>query len=126
MGNIFKSVAWRLKMAPEDIRAISGHSIRVGATQDLLALNNDLASVMEAGRWKSHRIPMRYGEHVMAGLGGMARESAASTVLFGGEAFGDWHKDAPGVRRTIKASDPPAEAAAWYSMTINSGHWRRS
>jgi hypothetical protein len=73
VGNIFKSVARHIKMPPEDITAISGHSIRVGATQDLLALNIDLASVMQAGRWKSHRMPMRYGEHVLAGLGGMAR-----------------------------------------------------
>jgi len=40
VGNIFKSVAKHIKLAPEDIGAISGHSIRVGATQDLLALNN--------------------------------------------------------------------------------------
>jgi len=32
---------------------------------------------MQAGRWKSHRMPMRYGEHVMAGLGGMARAARA-------------------------------------------------
>src|SRR5450631_537491 len=43
----------------------------------LLSLNIDLASVMQAGRWKSHRMPMRYGEHVMAGLGGMARAARA-------------------------------------------------
>jgi hypothetical protein len=30
----------------------SGDSIRVRTTQDLLALNIDLASVMQAGRWK--------------------------------------------------------------------------
>lgn len=77
VGNIFKSVAKRIKIAREDIRAISGHSIRVGATQDLLALNIDLAPVMQAGRWKSHRMPMRYGEHVLAGLGGMARAAKA-------------------------------------------------
>jgi integrase len=73
VGNIFKSVARHIKMAPEDIADISGHSIRVGATQDLLALNIDLASVMQAGRWKSHRMPMRYGEHQLAGRGAMAR-----------------------------------------------------
>ena len=73
VGNIFKSVAKFIKMAPENIRAISGHSIRVGATQDLLALNIDLASVMQAGRWKTNRMPMRYGEHVLAARGGMAR-----------------------------------------------------
>jgi integrase len=77
VGDIFKSVAKFIKMAPEDIRGVSGHSIRVGATQDLLALNIDLASVMQAGRWKSHRMPMRYGEHVLAGLGGMARAARA-------------------------------------------------
>jgi integrase len=77
VGNILKSVAKHIKMAPEDIAEISGHSIRVGATQDLLALNIDLASVMQAGRWKSHRMPMRYGEHVLAGLGGMARAAVA-------------------------------------------------
>jgi len=32
-----------------------------------------LASVMQAGRWKTNRMPMRYGEHVMAARGGMAR-----------------------------------------------------
>jgi hypothetical protein len=77
IGNVFKSVARHIKMPAEEIQAISGHSVRVGATQDLLALNIDLASVMQAGRWKSHRMPMRYGEHVMAGLGGMARAARA-------------------------------------------------
>jgi hypothetical protein len=28
---------------------------------------------MREGRWKTVRMPMRYGEHVMAALGGMAR-----------------------------------------------------
>jgi hypothetical protein len=45
----------------------------VGATQDLLALNIDLASVMQAGRWKTNRMPMRYGEHILAARGGMAK-----------------------------------------------------
>ena len=49
----------------------------MGATQDLLALNIDLASVMQAGRWKSARMPMRYGEEVMAAKGGMARAAAS-------------------------------------------------
>jgi site-specific recombinase XerD len=69
----FKAVARYLKLPPEDIQSISGHSVRVGATQDLLALNVDLASVMREGRWKTVRMPMRYGEHVMAARGGMAR-----------------------------------------------------
>jgi integrase len=69
----FKAVARYLKLPAEDIEGVSGHSVRVGATQDLLALNVDLASVMREGRWKTVRMPMRYGEHVMAARGGMAR-----------------------------------------------------
>jgi hypothetical protein len=44
-------------------------------TRDLFAFIIDLASVVQVGRWKSNRMPMRYGEHVLAGrgLGGMAR-----------------------------------------------------
>ena len=45
----------------------------VGATQDLLSLNVDLASVMREGRWTTVRMPIRYGEGVMAARGGMAR-----------------------------------------------------
>jgi integrase len=73
VARAFKAVARFLKLPDEDIEAVSGHSVRVGATQDLLALNVDLASVMREGRWKTVRMPMRYGEHVMAARGGMAR-----------------------------------------------------
>jgi integrase len=73
VARAFKAVARFLKLPAEDIDGISGHSVRVGATQDLLALNVDLASVMREGRWTTVRMPMRYGEHVMAARGGMAR-----------------------------------------------------
>ncbi len=73
VARAFKAVARYLKLPPEDIEGVSGHSVRVGATQDLLALNVDLASVMREGRWKTVRMPMRYGEHVLAARGGMAR-----------------------------------------------------
>jgi hypothetical protein len=52
---------------------VEGHSVRVGTTQDLLVFNIDLASVMQAGRWKSNRMPPRYGEHIFAARGDMAR-----------------------------------------------------
>jgi hypothetical protein len=54
-----------------------GDRQRVGATQDLLALNIDLASVMQSGRWKSSRMPMRYGEEILAARGGMAMAATA-------------------------------------------------
>jgi len=71
IAQAFKRVAKWVKLPDEEVEQVSGHSIRVGATQDLLALNIDLAS--EAGRWKTNRMPMRYGEHVLAARGGMAR-----------------------------------------------------
>src|SRR5580704_6781919 len=76
IAQAFKRVAKWIKMPAEEVAQVSGHSIRVGATQDLLALNIDLASVMQAGRWKTNRMPMRYGEHVLAARGGMARVAA--------------------------------------------------
>ncbi len=77
VADIFKRVAAWIGMSAKQVRRVSGHSVRVGATQDLLALNIDLASVMQAGRWKSTRIPMRCGEGVLAARGGMARAAEA-------------------------------------------------
>jgi integrase len=77
VAQAFKRVADWIGMPDEEVAGVSGHSIRVGATQDLLALNIDLASVMQAGRWKTNRMPMRYGEHVLAARGGMARAAEA-------------------------------------------------
>jgi integrase len=73
VADIFKRVGRWIKLPEEEVGEISGHSIRVGAAQDLLELNIDLASVMQAGRWKSTHMPMRYGENVLAARGGMAR-----------------------------------------------------
>jgi integrase len=77
IAQAFKRVAKFVGMTSDETRDVSGHSIRVGATQDMLALNIDLASVMQAGRWKTTAMPMRYGEDIQAGLGGMARTAKA-------------------------------------------------
>ena len=77
VAQAFKRVADWINMPDEEVAQVSGHSIRVGATHDLMALNIDLASVMQAGRWKTNRMPMRYGEHVLAARGGMARAAQA-------------------------------------------------
>ncbi len=70
---VFKGIAKWINMRPEMVTGVSGHSVKVGATQDLLSFNMDLPSVMQAGRWKSNRMPMRYGEHLLAARGAMAR-----------------------------------------------------
>jgi hypothetical protein len=69
----FKRAGRWIKLPEDEVAAIRGQIIRVGASQDLLALNIDFASVMQAGRWKPTHMPMRYGEHVLAARAGMAR-----------------------------------------------------
>jgi integrase len=57
---------------------ISGHSCRVGMTQDLAASGAELPAIMQAGRWKSPTMPARYAERLTAGRGAMARFYAGS------------------------------------------------
>jgi integrase len=71
--SILRKVGKWIGLDREEWEKISGHSARVGAAQDLLALNIDLSSVMQAGRWRDTRMPMRYGEKVLASRGAMAR-----------------------------------------------------
>jgi hypothetical protein len=52
---------------------VSGHSCRVGATQDMVAAGIDLPAVMHAGSWKSPRMPARYAERLLANRSRMAR-----------------------------------------------------
>src|ERR1700716_1795911 len=52
---------------------VSGHSTRVGATQDLAELDIDLAAITLAGGWESTRMPLHYAEKINAGGWGMAR-----------------------------------------------------
>ena len=46
-----------------EIAAFSGHSLRVGAAQDLLKAGHDTAAIMRAGGWKSINVLARYLEH---------------------------------------------------------------
>jgi integrase len=70
---ILRKVGQWIGLDKKEWERISGHSARVGAAQDLLALNIDLSSVMQAGRWRDTRMPMRYGEKILASRGAMAR-----------------------------------------------------
>jgi integrase len=74
---VFRKVGQWIGLDKKEWERISGHSARVGAAQDLLALNIDLSSVMQAGRWRDTRMPMRYGEKVLASRGAMARAAKA-------------------------------------------------
>jgi integrase len=78
---ILRKVGQWIGLNKEEWGKISGHSARVGAAQDLLALNIDLPSVMQAGRWRDTRMPMRYGEKVLASRGAMARAAKSQGRL---------------------------------------------
>ncbi|NGM23983.1 tyrosine-type recombinase/integrase [Roseomonas stagni] len=60
-------------LAALDPAAFSGHSARVGMTQDLAASGSELPAIMQAGRWKSPAMPARYAERALAGRGAVAR-----------------------------------------------------
>jgi integrase len=70
---IFKRVAQWIGMPEKVVNQVSGHSTRVGATQDLAALDIDLAAITQAGGWKSTRMPLQYAEKINAARSGMAK-----------------------------------------------------
>lgn len=59
---VIKMAARREGLDPETVDAFSGHSLRVGAAQDLLRMGHDTAAIMRAGGWKSVNILARYLE----------------------------------------------------------------
>jgi integrase len=75
---IFKRVAQWIGMPERLAHRVSGHSTRVGATQDLAALDIDLAAITQAGGWKSTRMPLQYAEKINAARSGMAKAAAVS------------------------------------------------
>lgn len=55
------------------VRRLSGHSLRVGAAQDMAAAGIELVAIMHAGGWRSPEMVMRYIEHMDVRKSGMAR-----------------------------------------------------
>lgn len=70
---ILKTRAKRAGLAANVIAQLSGHSMRVGAAQDMAAAGIDLGAIMHAGGWKSPDMVMRYIEHMDVQKSGMAR-----------------------------------------------------
>jgi integrase/recombinase XerD len=54
-------------------RDYSGHSLRVGAAQDMAAVGIGTAAVLQAGGWKDERMVRRYIRKLGALEGGMAQ-----------------------------------------------------
>ncbi len=61
--HLIKSAAKNAGLDPNDVNDFSGHSMRVGAAQDLLKAGHDTAAIMRAGGWKSINVLTRYLEN---------------------------------------------------------------
>jgi len=73
VSRIFKAMARKAGFDKEVVEGLSAHSARIGATQDMIASDLGLAAVMQAGRWKTAAMVLRYGERLLAQRGGLAR-----------------------------------------------------
>ncbi len=60
IGRIFKAMATAAKLPAKVVAEISGHSTRVGAAQDMDAADIGMASIMQAGGWKTPEMVGRY------------------------------------------------------------------
>jgi hypothetical protein len=82
---IFKGVALWIGLPVRVVDQVSGHSTRVGATQDLAALDIDLAAITLAGGWKSTR-RRRFALDFGKGEGrGSRRDNSIYRVIAGSE-----------------------------------------
>ena len=59
---VIKEAALRCGLRTDQVASFSGHSMRVGAAQDLLKRGFDTAAIMRAGGWKSVNVLARYLE----------------------------------------------------------------
>jgi len=64
VNRIYKRIARAAGLDESVIKGISGHSIRVGAAQDLLSSGASMPIMMQRGRWSKSDTVMRYVEHI--------------------------------------------------------------
>jgi len=67
INRIYKKIARKAGLNESEIKSISGHSMRVGAAQDLLNSGASMPIIMQRGRWSKTDTVMRYVEHVKFG-----------------------------------------------------------
>jgi site-specific recombinase XerD len=67
INRIYKNIARKAGLNESEIASISGHSMRVGAAQDLLNSGASMPIIMQRGRWSKTDTVMRYVEHVKFG-----------------------------------------------------------
>lgn len=77
VARILKDLARTAGLDKPLVAKLSGHSMRVGAAQDMAAAGIDLGAIMHSGGWKSPHMVMRYIEHMEVGKSGMAKMYSA-------------------------------------------------
>jgi site-specific recombinase XerD len=63
INRIYKKIAKKAGLDESEIEGISGHSMRVGAAQDLLNSGASMPIIMQRGRWSKTDTVMRYVEY---------------------------------------------------------------
>ena len=63
IGRIYKKIAQLSNIEQSIIKNISGHSLRVGAAQDLMIIGMSLPIIMSRGRWSKTDTVIRYLEN---------------------------------------------------------------
>ena len=70
---IYKTMALHAGVPADAVVALAGHSTRVGPVQDMIACGIELPAILQAGRWKSPSMVLRYGERLLAHRSGAAQ-----------------------------------------------------
>ncbi len=70
---LLKEKAKAASLEPQVIEKLSGHSFRIGAAVDMVEHGVDLLPIMQAGRWKSPAMVLRYTEQVDVTKSGAAQ-----------------------------------------------------
>jgi len=68
VARIFKAMAGKAGMTAEETARISGHSTRIGASQDMVRYGAELPAIMQAGRWATPVMVGRYTKRLTARL----------------------------------------------------------
>jgi integrase/recombinase XerD len=64
IGRVLKKLWKQAELQPAGSSKVSGHSLRVGAAQQLLLNGRRILQVMRAGGWRSMNVVARYVENV--------------------------------------------------------------
>lgn len=63
---LIKRTAARAELDSEAVQGLSGHSMRVGAAQDMMLAGIDAIGIMQAGGWRTFAVLARYVENASA------------------------------------------------------------